>query len=354
MAEATQESALADTTIIDSDIHLRVQKDVADYASTPYDKMLDSNPFVSSGWDRYLGGKIEPKTVHGPDDIQQTLCEEFHVDYPVVNTFARLGRCNQTDLAVNLAPAFNDLLIDQYLDAYDHFRGLMTVAPHEPDKAAEEIDRVADNDQIVGVYIDSTGSYPPLGDSTYDVMYQACEDNDLPICYHGNGGGFVSDFNVQNKGVETFLEVHVLSHLWSQTLTLTSLIVNGTPVKFPDLDFVILEAGVAWIPYFMYRLNKEYSIRRSEAPLLEKSPEEYIRERFYFSTQPIGEPNDPSELAQIIDIVGTDRLMFSTDYPHWDFDHPEGLDKYIRTTFSKEERDQVLHGTASNVFGIDV
>jgi predicted TIM-barrel fold metal-dependent hydrolase len=102
----------------------------------------------------------------------------------------------------------------------------------------------------------------------------------------------------------------------------------------------------------MFRLNKEYSMRRSEAPLLEKSPEEYLRENFYFASQPLGEPNDPAHLQQILNIIGTDRLLFATDYPHWDFDHPSELDKHLQTDFTEAERRQVLFENAADIFGI--
>ena len=32
--------------------------------------------------------------------------------------------------------------------------------------------------------------------------------------------------------------------------------------------------------------------------------------------------SDPQHLADMIDWIGWDRLLFSTDYPHWDFDDP--------------------------------
>lgn len=137
-------------------------------------------------------------------------------------------------------------------------------------------------------------------------------------------------------------------------MTLTSLLVNGVPVKFPDLNFVFLESGISWIPMMMFRLNKEYSMRRSEAPLLEKSPEEYIRDSCYFSTQPLGEPNNPEHIRQIIDIVGVENLMFSSDYPHFDFDHPNELYTHLKLAFSEDELHQLLRDTPVEAFGLSL
>ena len=72
------------------------------------------------------------------------------------------------------------------------------------------------------------------------------------------------------------------------------------------------------------------------------------------SSQPIGEANNPEHMQQLIDMVGTDSLMFATDYPHWDFDHPDALDKQLRMRFDAEDRKRILHGNASEFFDLGI
>ena len=95
-------------------------------------------------------------------------------------------------------------------------------------------------------------------------------------------------------------------------------------------------------------------MRASEVPLVEKRPEEYIRERFYFASQPLGEPMEPAHMGDLIDMVGVDSLLFASDYPHWDFDHPSELDAHLRSQFDVEEREKVLAGNAARIFDLDV
>lgn len=95
-------------------------------------------------------------------------------------------------------------------------------------------------------------------------------------------------------------------------------------------------------------------MRRSEVPLLTKSPEEYMADQFYVGSQPIEEPNDPTDIGNVIEAIGTDRLLFATDYPHWDFDHPEALDQHLRSMYSEEERNQVLHENAAGIFDLGI
>lgn len=351
-------SVIAETTVVDTDVHMTVpEEDVARYMDEPYSSSILDSPhpiFPSSSWDQRMGGKIEDNfsDFTGPEDIYEFMAE-FNVEYPIINTFEPLGKFSQPDLAMALMRAYNDLLLDRFLD--DHgFLGLAAVATQRPQEAAEEIDRMGDEDQVVGLYIGSSGEYPPLGDPEYDPIYQAAEDNGLPIAFHGNAEEFMFDFPLQNRGFNKFFEVHSVAHTWQQMMTLTSLIAQGTPAKFPDLNWVFLEAGIGWVPYMMHRMNKIYHMRRSEVPLLEKSPEEYIRDSFYFASQPLGEPERPEDMGRIIEIMGADNLMFATDYPHWDFDAAEELDQYLQNYFTEAERQKVLFDTPVEAFQLDL
>ncbi|MHB9287902.1 amidohydrolase family protein [Halobacteriales archaeon Cl-PHB] len=365
MAETdeTSESAgpklVENTPIVDTDVHVisgLTDEKVARYLDEPYKSWL-LNPRNGIGRERdpYMGGKIEQRSIADADQLHEELVENYHVDHPIINPFARLSNYHQSDLPVELMRAYNRAFIDLFLDENDDFYGMIELAPQQPDKAAEEIDDLGQEDQIVGAWLLSSGAQPPLGDPKYDIMYRAAEDRGLTIAYHGAGpGAFPREFPKQDQGLERLMSVHTVAHPWNQMLTLTSLIVQGVPVKFPDLNFAFLEAGISWVPYLMFRMNKEYAMRRNEAPLLEKSPEEYVRDSFYFSSQPLGEPNDPRHLQQMISILGPENIMFASDYPHWDFDHPEGMDRHLRATFSGDERDQVLHKTAAEAFHLDL
>jgi predicted TIM-barrel fold metal-dependent hydrolase len=355
-------STISENTVIDADVHLdsavSLPEDLAPYVDEPHLSRLERHnqrPIKpSDGFDRSLGGKIDDNhDIEGPDQIQRILIDEFGVDYALFNPTSKLPGIPVSDFAVAMMRGYNDWMLDTYLDGYDDHYGLAGIAPQKPDKAAEEIDRLGDEDKIVGIYLRTSGPDKPLGDPSYDIIYEAAQNNNLAVGYHGGASDFPNDFNKQYQGVETFLSSHTLAHSWSQMLTLTSIIVQGVPEKFPELEFVFMEAGLGWAPYMMSRLNTEYKRRRSEAPLLEKTPEKYIREHCYFTQQPLGDFDNPDDLAKTIDIIGADSIIFSTDYPHWDFDHPSVLDEMFQSNYnSSEDIKKVLNKNASSVFNI--
>lgn len=86
----------------------------------------------------------------------------------------------------------------------------------------------------------------------------------------------------------------------------------------------MLESGFTWLPAFLWRMDKEWRGLRREVPWVDEAPSSIIRARVRFSLQPVDAP-DAATLEKIIEQIGSDDvLLFSTDYPHWQFDPAEG------------------------------
>ena len=102
-----------------------------------------------------------------------------------------------------------------------------------------------------------------------------------------------------------------------------SLVCEGVFEAFPRLKIVLIEGGFAWLPSLMWRLDMSWQRLKAEAPHLRRLPSEYIRDHFWFTTQPMEEPPVRGHFRRLLDQLDmNDRLMFATDYPHWDFDSP--------------------------------
>jgi hypothetical protein len=131
---------------------------------------------------------------------------------------------------------------------------------------------------------------------------------------------------------------------------LTSLVFEGVFERFPELRVVIMEGGLGWIPSLTARMDKHWSRLRSEVPHLKRPPSEYIRQQVWFTTQPMEEPGRASHLIDLFDRIGWDRLLFSTDYPHWDFDDPNYAFKF---KMSDEQKQMIYAGNAKNVLRLN-
>jgi predicted TIM-barrel fold metal-dependent hydrolase len=131
---------------------------------------------------------------------------------------------------------------------------------------------------------------------------------------------------------------------------LTSMVTSGIPVRFPNLIVVATEAGITWVPFLMNRLDKEYVERRREVPFLKERPSYYLK-RWYYSTQPIEEPADLRQMALIIQAFdGEDNIVFASDWPHHDFDHPMKVDQI---PLSPPVRRKIMGENALRLFKLD-
>jgi predicted TIM-barrel fold metal-dependent hydrolase len=129
-----------------------------------------------------------------------------------------------------------------------------------------------------------------------------------------------------------------------------SLICNGVFDNFPNLRFMVLEGGFSWLPHVMWRLDREYRQGRIEVPWIKKLPSQHCRERLRLSTQPT-EDITADQWMKLIDLMGTDDiLVFSTDYPHFDFDDPNVS---IPRALPAATREKILWKNAAAFYELD-
>ena len=98
----------------------------------------------------------------------------------------------------------------------------------------------------------------------------------------------------------------------------------------------------------MWSMDAAWLAHRDDVAHLDRKPSEVFREHFCFTTQPIEEPDDPQQLVQALEFTGmTDRIMFASDYPHWDFDDPAFMLKRLPESW----RGPVLSDNAAALYG---
>lgn len=244
------------------------------------------------------------------------------------------------------ANAYVDYLLDKLIDPDENIYGTAPVPYQSPSEAVDLIERVADEPGIVALCFVTSKTEPPLGNRRYDPIYAAASKADLPVIFHG---GFPGVDNFYLDGFETRLETHTLGFIWANTAQIASIVTQGVPEKFPELDFVFQECGIFWVPMMMYRMDAEYLQLPEQAPLLEKLPSEYMKE-FYYGTQPLEHPSKREYFAQIIEMLGgAERLMYASDYPHGDYDVPTAI---TNMPITEEEKALILGKNAEEVFGI--
>lgn len=340
---------MAAITIVDCDVHPHLPdglQTLAPYLSTAWRRRLLGG--VSLGWakevyasqlalpknDMYINpvGSMrrdafpEDGSVPGSDPglMVRQLLDGSGVDRAVLiggNMFG-LGALADPDAAAAIASAHNTWLGEVWLDHDPRFRGALVVAPHDSQLAVAEIERMADRPGIVQVFLPLTNTL--MGDRHYYPIYAAAEHHGLPIALHPNSvDAIYRKAPPLAGGVPTYyVEWHAaLTQIFQANVI--SLVCHGVFERFRNLKVVVAEGGIAWLPDVMWRLDKNWEALRDEVPWVKRLPSEYIFDHVRFTTQPFLEPRKREHLHAMLDIVNAERtLLFSSDYPHWDFDDP--------------------------------
>ncbi len=258
------------------------------------------------------------------------------------------------DLATALAKAMNDWNADRWLSQTNDKRlfGALLVPTHMPEEGAAEIRRTGQNPRFATAYISFNGLGKPFGHPAYHPLYEAMAEMGLPIEMHVSGGealgssaAFVSGGGLHHFKFEAYSLFHqpVMSHI-------TSMIVHGVFEKNPGLKLLMNEGGLSWLPWLGATLDANYQLIKRESRWVKKWPSEYLHERLFLGTQPIEAIPLPADrqrfIAELSAFEGIeDMLVFTSDYPHWDFDDP----RFISSIFPDRWHSKLFVDNARSV-----
>ena len=181
-----------------------------------------------------------------------------------------------------------------------------------------------------------------------DPLYAAAVELDMPLGVHGAPG-----IHLPKIGVDRFtnyIQVHCVSFPFDQMTAMTSLVSGGVFDRHPRLRVAFLEAGVSWVPYFIDRLHEHWEKRGSWIPNgWQRDPRAYVeRGQIYVSCEP-----DETVLPAVLDALGSDFVMYASDYPHWDGEFPNSTRALrTRTDLSEVSRRKVLGENARRFYAL--
>jgi predicted TIM-barrel fold metal-dependent hydrolase len=306
-----------------------------------------------------VAGRIDRPGYSGPDPsapraagVPGAVAEFRHamdqmgIDYAVMfpTSLLSLGIHPEPEVEVEVERAYARWMTEMVLPCDPRIITMLPLPFSDPDACLDLIERFGGCRGVVGFMVTSVRG-EPVHHKRYMKVYRALEERRLPLGFHSAHDWrhpALAQFN-------RFLSVHALGFPLYNIIHLMNVVVNGIPERFPDLRFIWIEGGVAWIPFLMHRLDNEYLMRSSDAPQLNRLPSEYMQ-RFYYTTQPLEyTPRLGDRLREVFEMVGgATQFLYASDYPHNDFDVPARI--YDLPFLSDAERRRILGGNALQVF----
>ncbi|MCI2417335.1 amidohydrolase [Saccharopolyspora sp. K220] len=364
MARPLTASSVADPTstgLIDCDVHNTVASPAALHQYLPAKWRRYAELVGSRTYSPYQNGYCYPKMspaggsridswppsgqVPGSDldFMREQLLDLYQIDFAILNCLYRAAEQRNEEYGCALARAINEWQVEHWLERDSRLRASISIAFETPELAAAEVERAAAHPGFVQVLL-FPRTKEPLGRRRYWPIYEAAQRCGLPVGIH-----FASTTVNPITGAgwpSYYLEDHTAMSMAFQA-QLTSLIMEGVFDRFPNLRIALIEGGFAWLPPLLWRLDDLYHRMREEVPHLSRLPSEYVRDQVRLTTQPMEEPGDPRHLLDLIEQLGPQSLMFSTDYPHWDFDNPH---RAFQVKLPRELHRQLMYDNADGFY----
>jgi predicted TIM-barrel fold metal-dependent hydrolase len=254
--------------------------------------------------------------------MQAHVLDRYQQRFGILNCLYGAQVMHSEDMAAAFCRATNDWIRDEWLSRDSRLRASILIPAHNTELAVAEIERRADDQRFVQVLMLVSGEVT-LGRRQLWPIYRLAERLGLPIGVHA---GSAYRYAPTAVGWPSYYVEDYVSQSAAFENQLQSMISEGVFAKFPGLKVVAIESGLTWLSGYIWRADKTWKGVRAEVPWVTRAPSEIIRDHVRFTVQPIDAPDELEAILRLIEHLESDELfLFSTDYPHWQFDGDEVL-----------------------------
>jgi predicted TIM-barrel fold metal-dependent hydrolase len=254
--------------------------------------------------------------------------------------------------------AFNRWLADFVSTTPERYAGMANIQFEPVDAAVEEIKHAKENG-LKGVMIPTFDAERPLFNPEFDPIWSALEDTDLPLCSHA-AISLTSNFGFNYAGVPHPGCAGPLSRAIMISFCqgiLDHMVWGGVFERHPRLRVVFTEEGSGWIPGKLAQMDYTYTgsyMRQDIKSVIKHSPSEYFQRQCW-----IGSSLLATSEVEARYLIGVDKMMVGTDYPHFEGSWNGGNIDYLQATFGPahvpvEEARMMLGETIAKVYDFDV
>ncbi|MEU6642862.1 amidohydrolase family protein [Saccharomonospora sp. NPDC046836] len=150
----------------------------------------------------------------------------------------------------------------------------------------------------------------------FDPFWKIVEENGVLVAMHSSDSGYARYTSEWEGGQNEMLPFKPNAFRtvgeWRPVQdAVASWVCHGALFRFPQLKVAVIENGSSWMAPLLDQLTDVYKKMPQEFP---GDPVEEIRNRIHVS------PFYEEGVSGLIDLIGVDRVLFGSDYPH-----PEGL-----------------------------
>ncbi|MCH7553437.1 MAG: amidohydrolase [Chloroflexi bacterium] len=247
--------------------------------------------------------------------------DEEGIDVTVIFPSVMIGFSALDDLKLESAlyRAYNDFMADFCRADAARLKYVAVISQRDIDAGVAEARRVAGHGTAVGLYTQTHMDGKQLDHAGFYPLWEEAQAHGLAITvHHGSAGLPPWGLGVFEMG-DNWFQQHASVFLYEQMRAVATVIGGGLLEQFPKLTFAFLESGCGWLPYWLERLDHHYKLMPQYVPLLTRKPSEaFAAGQCFISCDP-----DEVMLADAVDALGDQSVVYASDYPHFDCKFPD-------------------------------
>jgi predicted TIM-barrel fold metal-dependent hydrolase len=247
--------------------------------------------------------------------------------------------------------AYNDWLAEMVSFSPARLKGIAMLNVDDVEEAVRELER-AQQLGLSGAMISvDPGPEIPYRESRYEPLWEAAESLQMPLSLHvGTNRGTLYKFG-SFRGVAPSALATVDCFV---RLAIGDIILSGVFERHPGLKVGIVEHELAWLPFFIDRLDYTYT-QRAHRPgwyrfASDRLPSDFFRQNVFVSFQ------EDALGVQHRDLIGVETLMWGSDYPHTESTFPRSrqiVDEMLADVPDNERR-MILYENVASLYGFDM
>ena len=281
---------------------------------------------------------VFPQPGHFDYDLRIRAMDEAGIDVSIVSLTCPNVYWGGPDVSAGAARESNERMAEAQRAYGDRIRWFTSLPWEYPDRAVDELRRSCD-DGAAGVMVIANIAGRSLTEPAFEPIWSEIDRRALPVLIHpGEPPG--SDLLDMGRYDLSWS----VGFMFDTTLAVTRMIFDGFLDRFPNLKLIAAHGGGA-LPYLVGRFEKGDEVELPSRRRMTATPIEYLRRIWYDCiTYDIG------ALRYLVSVVGPERVMFGTDWPHQVHDVAGSLAN--TAALSPDDRDAIRGGNARALFNL--
>ena len=286
---------------------------------------------------RGLTPVVFPQPGHFDYELRLRTMDTAGIDVSIVSLTCPNVYWGSEEVSLGAARESNDSMADAERRYHSRIRWFTSLPWQFPERAVDELRRTADLG-AAGVMVLANVAGATLTDESFAPIWVEIDRRALPVLVHPTDppGADLMDLGRYDLSWS-------VGFIFDTTLAVTRMVFDGFVDRYPNLKLIVAHGGAA-LPYLVGRLEKGDAVELPSRRRMAAHPTDYLRRLYYDCIT-----YDLGALRYLISVVGPDRVLFGTDWPHQVHDVAGSLAN--TAALPDDQRDAIRGTTALGLFG---